>query len=73
MLTSMGFLSWYHRLVHSEKRPPTVEATRSAAERGDPQAQFGLGLKFSTANDSPSDLDQAAYWYRKAAGSSIQE
>lgn len=38
-----------------------------AAEEGDAQYQFNLGLMYETGEGVPQDDLQAAYWYRKAA------
>lgn len=65
MLSSMGLLSWYRNAFpHPELRRVNALA---AAESGDPEAQFGLGLKFSTAPGAERDLDEAARWFRLAA------
>jgi TPR repeat protein len=39
----------------------------NAAEAGDAQAQFLLGLKYETGTDVARDLTKAANWYEKAA------
>ena len=63
MLVSMGLLSWYRRLFSR----PEQAASQAAAEDGDADAQFALGLKFSTGDEASQDLAQAVQWYRKAA------
>jgi TPR repeat protein len=37
------------------------------AERGDPNAQYNLGLMFALGHGVPKDYQKAADWYRKAA------
>jgi hypothetical protein len=44
--------------------PQTIDRTREAAERGDPQAQFKLGLRYQKGRGVPRDCEQAAVWYR---------
>lgn len=43
---------------------PSVE---QLAQEGDAEAQFQLGLKYTTAEDPAGDENQAAGWYLKAA------
>ncbi len=38
-----------------------------AAERGNAQAQFKIGLKFDTGDGLPADAGQATKWYYEAA------
>jgi hypothetical protein len=47
--------------------PQTIDQTREAAERGDPQAQFTLGRRYQNGWGVPKDCEQAAIWYRRAA------
>lgn len=44
-----------------------VEGYRKAAERGDAQAQFRLGMEYHLAERVPQDYAKAAWWWRKAA------
>ena len=37
------------------------------ANAGDPDAQYKLGVMYSTGNGAPQDLDQAFQWFSKAA------
>lgn len=67
MLISMGMMSWYRQLVSPTQPVARPDAAQVAAEEGDADAQFALGLKHSIANGAPTNLDQAAHWYRKAA------
>lgn len=46
---------------------PSVAELRGAAERGDANAQFGLGRKYLMGEGVPKDHTQALKWYRKAA------
>ena len=43
------------------------DALRRDAERGDPQAQYKLGLAYDVGVGAPQDLAQAAAWYERAA------
>jgi uncharacterized protein len=45
---------------------PGPQFSRSDADAGHPEAQFGLGLRYAVAGVTP-DYTQAAEWYRKAA------
>jgi TPR repeat protein len=67
MLVSMGLLLWYRQTFSGPPQPSTLAGALAAAEAGDAEAQFGLGLKFSNASGATRDLDQAANWYRRAA------
>ena len=44
---------------------------QSLAERGDPQAQFNLGLLCARGQGGSRDYAQAAEWYRKAAAQGV--
>ena len=66
MLARMSLLSWYRRLF-PRPHPPEPAATRTAAEEGDADTQFALGLKYSTGGEASQDFVQAARWYQKAA------
>ncbi len=46
---------------------PDLEATRAKADQGDADAQFGLGLKYGSAQGPAQDFSEAARWFRKAA------
>jgi len=65
MLTNVGFISWYRNAL-SRPLPRQVTAL-AAAESGDVEAQFGLGLTFSGGHGTERKLDQAARWFRQAA------
>jgi len=43
------------------------QAVHDKAEQGDAQAQFTLGLSYSTGSGQPQDPKQAAKWYLRAA------
>ena len=43
------------------------EATRHAAEQGDADAQFNVGVAYATGEGVPQDDAEAAQWYRLAA------
>jgi hypothetical protein len=46
---------------------PASETTETLADRGDPEAQFHLGLQFADPGSAGHDYTQAAGWYLKAA------
>src|SRR5882757_7889726 len=54
--------------ISDDDIPPmgTGESAQTMAERGDAEAQFGMGLRFANAGDAPG-FAQAAHWYLKAA------
>ena len=41
---------------------------RLAAEHGDVEAEYGIGLLYANGWGVPSDIDQAARWMQKSAG-----
>ncbi len=43
------------------------KAFSKAAEQGDAEAQFGLGVMYTDGKGVPQDYKQAFSWYRKAA------
>jgi TPR repeat protein len=65
-LAIMDQLPWYRRLFNRTEAPDR-QSTLDQAGRGDADAQFALGLKFSAAQGPSQDLAQAAQWYQKAA------
>lgn len=66
MLASMGFSSWCRGLFpRTSQSGPT--AFQAAADEGNADTQFALGLKYSSGSEASRDLAQAASWYRKAA------
>src|ERR1043165_4710893 len=58
--------AFFFRRWFSQSPSPVRETLESQAERGDADAQFSLGLKFSNGGGAP-DYAQAARWYLKAA------
>jgi TPR repeat protein len=66
MLVSMGLSSWYRRLF-SRPRQTEPPPSQAAAEHGDADAQFALGVQYSGAGEASDDLAQAVQWYRMAA------
>ena len=66
MLVSMDLSSWYRRLFAPAQQPEQA-ASQSAADDGDAETQFALGLKYSSGDEASQDLPQAVRWYRKAA------
>jgi TPR repeat protein len=45
----------------------SADALRRDAERGDPEAEYKLGLAYDVGVGAPQDLEQAAAWYARAA------
>lgn len=54
------------RTAASDQQDST-DALRRDAERGDPQAEYKLGLAYDAGVGAPQDLAQAAVWYARAA------
>ena len=46
---------------------PLGNQFREAAEKGDPKAQYDLGMSYATGGGADKDLEQATNWLRKAA------
>lgn len=44
-----------------------ADATRRAAEAGDPEASAVMGLLYQTGQGVPRNIDEAARWFRRAA------
>ncbi len=65
MLKSMGIFT--NRKPPAAKMKSNLAALLAKADKGDANAQFSLGLHYSTANDDTLDFAQAAHWYRMAA------
>jgi TPR repeat protein len=59
-------ISWVRQLF---KRPAGADSenAQSKAEHGDAEAQFGLGLKFSSGGPTVMNYAKAAHWYLQAA------
>ena len=58
--------------VFPQEQPRTTEApafaeSRAAAERGDAEAQYRLGLSYVIGVEVPEDVALAAAWFRRAA------
>jgi len=62
----MDQLPWYRRLFSSALESD-LKSTLAKAGQGDADAQFGLGLQYSTGVGLAQDFAQAVEWYRKAA------
>ena len=62
----MDQLPWYRRLFSRVVEPDLKDALAKAG-RGDMDAQFGLGLRYSAGDGTARDFAQAAHWYQKAA------
>jgi TPR repeat protein len=48
-------------------RTPSLDQTKISAEKGDADAQFNLGVAYSSGKGVPKDETEAIKWYRKAA------
>ena len=44
-----------------------IDSIKKAAEQGDAQAQFKLGICYFNGYGIDKDFKEATYWYRKAA------
>src|SRR5712691_9210967 len=44
-----------------------IAALTDRAQKGDPSAQFDLGMRYFTGNEVTRDFVQAAAWWQKAA------
>ena len=44
-----------------------MEAIQRAADQGDAEAQFNLGVMYATGDGVPQDYQEAVKWYRRAA------
>ncbi|MCI0537733.1 MAG: sel1 repeat family protein [Verrucomicrobiales bacterium] len=60
---------WYQQLFSPTARA-NLETTKAKADRGDADAQFGLGFKYANCDGEARDYAQAAQWYLKAADQS---
>src|SRR5262245_11106329 len=58
------FLHWG---LFRRNKKPGLEGMRDAAERGDSEAQYVLGLKFSRNAEPGFDTAEAVRWFRRAA------
>ena len=45
----------------------TVSKLRKAAEQGDAEAQYNLGVRYANGEGVPEDYKEAVKWFRKAA------
>jgi hypothetical protein len=51
----------------------SVDDLKAAADRGDAQAQFALGVKYASGNEFPHDDKEAAKWINLSAEQGYQE
>lgn len=56
---------WWH--PHGIAQSQDIEQRRQAAERGDIEAQFSLGQRYSFGRGVPQDSEEAVKWFRQAA------
>ena len=59
-----------NRVAETQQEPgetPDIEALRRAADQGDADAQYNLGVMYSNGEGVPQDFTQAMAWYRQAA------
>ena len=69
-ISALLFLAaWTCAHAQEPAPPPTsdLESLRAAADKGDAQAQFRLGVMFASGRGAERDLPQAAYWFQKSA------
>jgi len=59
--------SFFHRRSSASAQESGLATVQAKADRGDADAQFGLGLRYGNAVGGALDFVQAASWYRKAA------
>ena len=45
----------------------SVSELQKAAEKGDPESQYNLGVCYEDGDGVPRDAQEAVKWYRKAA------
>jgi uncharacterized protein len=68
MFGDTGRLTEPRRLLIDEERfGGDLPSLRQAAEQGDAEAQFYLGVRYSRGRGVPSDRPEAVRWYRRAA------
>ena len=65
--SSLGSLHFYGWGVVSADKREAVKWYHKAAESGDPQAQYRLGLCYYNGEGVQKDKTEAVKWYRKAA------
>ncbi|MGA8673145.1 MAG: hypothetical protein WB679_24945, partial [Terracidiphilus sp.] len=58
LFLSITAVAWGEDFAELERR----------ADRGNSDAEFRMGLEYAVGQRVPLDLEQAARWYRKAAG-----
>ena len=51
----------------AQAQTPAIDALRAAAEQGDAEAQFNLGVRYRDGTGVPQDDAEAVRWYRLAA------
>jgi len=57
----------------AQTNAPDVNAVRERAQKGDPTAQFELGIMYRQGKGVPADSSLAVDWFRKAAAQSNTE
>ena len=55
------------KLLNYSKEKQELANLRQSAEEGNAEAQYSLGLMYSSGDGIPKDKAEAAMWYRKAA------
>lgn len=63
----MRILSWCRRVLFQQGSGAVLQSMRAAAESGDVEAQFSLGLRCCVQEGEGRDLEQGVRWYTKAA------
>ena len=62
----VALLAWAAPLLASQA-PADLDGLKAAAERGDAESQYQLGVRYATGNGIATDDAQAARWIEKAA------
>ncbi len=50
-----------------------IAGFQAEAEKGNPDAEFSLGVCYDFGNGVPKDMAKAAFWYQKAAEAGVEE
>ena len=67
LLVSLCTCSLPAPLLRNPGSPPRAQALHIAANQGDAEAQYNLGVAYDTGEGVPQDYAEAVRWYRLAA------
>lgn len=67
LLLGLACPAWAQSPYQPRSQQPTVNQLWLPAHRGDPGAQYNLGLLYGSGNGIAKNLTEAAKWYRRAA------